>query len=129
MATSHHEPSFIVYDGDCPFCRRYVHLLRLRDSVGDVELINARERHPVVANLLDAGYDLNEGIAFVQGANVYFAEDAMTRLALSSTPSGWFNRLNARLLSSPTVSRAAYPILKTGRSLVLRLLGRGPIRH
>ncbi|MFT5932039.1 MAG: putative DCC family thiol-disulfide oxidoreductase YuxK, partial [Hyphomonas sp.] len=40
--------TFIVYDGDCPFCSEYVKLLRLRDAIGPVSLVNAREDHPAV---------------------------------------------------------------------------------
>ncbi len=29
----------IYYDGQCPFCNRYVQLLRLKESAGDVRLI------------------------------------------------------------------------------------------
>ena len=33
----------IVYDGDCPFCSRYVKLVRLREALGSVDLVNARD--------------------------------------------------------------------------------------
>ncbi len=32
----------ILYDGQCPFCRRYTDLLRLRQSVGEVRLVDLR---------------------------------------------------------------------------------------
>jgi len=48
-------------------------------------------------------------------------------LALLSTPSSGFNRLNAALFRSPTASRLLYPVLRAGRNAVLRLLGRGKI--
>ena len=41
----------IVYDGQCPFCSRYVELVRLRQSLGQVRLINAREGGPLVDEL------------------------------------------------------------------------------
>ena len=41
-------PTTIVYDGDCPFCSRYVALVRLREAVGQVVLANARDGGPVV---------------------------------------------------------------------------------
>ena len=33
----------IVYDGDCPFCSRYVEFSRIRSMFGNVRLVNARE--------------------------------------------------------------------------------------
>ena len=40
--------TWIVYDGECPFCTQYVKLMRLRETVGIVKPLNAREDHPVV---------------------------------------------------------------------------------
>jgi hypothetical protein len=37
---------------------------------------------------------------------------------------GWFNKLNATIFSSPKISAALYPLMKQGRAVVLRLLGR-----
>ena len=36
----------IFYDGQCPFCRRYVRLLELRSEIGDIALIDARSDDP-----------------------------------------------------------------------------------
>ena len=58
--------SYLVYDGECPFCSRYVRLLRLRAAVGAVELVDARTDHPMVSYLYDLGIDLDEGMALVQ---------------------------------------------------------------
>lgn len=118
------KPNILVYDGDCPFCSRYVKLLRLKESIGPVELINARTDHTVVRRLIASGYDLDEGIVLIQGDDIYFGDQCMTRLAVLSTPIGVFNRLNAAILSSPRISAFAYPILKAGRRIVLRILGR-----
>lgn len=114
----------VVYDGDCPFCSRYVALVRLRDSVGPVRLVNAREPDPLVADLRRQGYDLDEGMILLYGGRTYHGADCITMLAMLSTPVGPFNRLNAAIFRSPTASRLLYPVLRTGRNAVLRLLGR-----
>ena len=36
--------TFIVYDGDCPFCRSYVSLMKLREAVGKVTLVEPADR-------------------------------------------------------------------------------------
>ena len=121
--------AWIVYDGQCPFCSRYVHLLRLRDSLGEVRLINARDGGPIVDEMQRAGVDLDEGMVLKLNDRLYHGHDCMHLLALLSTPSGWFNRINAALFRSRRAARLFYPVLRTGRNGVLRLLGRSKIRQ
>jgi len=47
--------AWIVYDGDCPFCSRYVRLVRLRDAIGPVALVNARDGGELVDEIRAAG--------------------------------------------------------------------------
>ena len=121
--------AWIVYDGQCPFCSRYVQLLRLRDSLGEVRLINARDGGPVVEEMQRAGVDLDEGMVLKLDGQLYHGHDCIHVLALLSTPSGPFNRINAALFRSPRAARLLYPILRAGRNGVLRLLGRSKIRQ
>lgn len=117
----------IVYDGDCPFCSNYVHFLRLKRSIGTVNLVDARSGDAVVQHVRAAGFDLNDGMALVDGETIYFGDECIHRLALMSTPSGIFNRVNAAIFKSTTLSALLYPILRMGRNATLRLLGRDPI--
>ncbi|UIY31430.1 DUF393 domain-containing protein (plasmid) [Neorhizobium galegae] len=57
----------IIYDGECPFCSQYVKLLKLRDAVGKVELVNARDKHPAVDIVRSAGVVLDNTMAILQG--------------------------------------------------------------
>ncbi len=122
------EPSYIVYDGECPFCSNYVSLIRIRDVAGPVELINARSHHPIVDKLLNDGYDLDEGMAFVSGDTVYYGEECINKLALMSTPSTFFNRLNGLVFRHRTLSKMLYPIMRFGRNTTLKILGRRSIK-
>ncbi len=115
---------YIVYDGECPFCSRYVKMLRLRAVVGRVELVDARSDHPVVALLHERQIDLDEGMAFVQNGRISYGYECIHKIALLTTPSGIFNRLTAWIFRSATVSRLLYPILLFGRNTTLKLLGR-----
>ena len=118
----------LVYDGECPFCTRYVTLMRLRESAGTVQLLNARDPHPFVEELLEAGFDLDDGMVLKSGSNIYHGDRAIHALALMSGRVGWFNRLNFLVFRSPMLSRWLYPLLRAGRNATLRLLGRSRIR-
>jgi predicted DCC family thiol-disulfide oxidoreductase YuxK len=117
----------IVYDGECPFCTRYVALLRLRDAVGSVQLLNARDGGPVVDALRRRGIDLDEGMVLMMDGQVYHGAECIHRLALLTTSSNTFNRINAWVFRSQTTSAFLYPVLRAGRNAVLRLLGRRKI--
>jgi predicted DCC family thiol-disulfide oxidoreductase YuxK len=119
--------AWLVYDGDCPFCSRYVQYLRLRQAAGPVRLVNAREGGPLVDELQRAGLDLDNGMVLKLGGRYYHGADCIHALALLSSGSGLFNRINARVFRSPQLSRVLYPVLRAGRNTALRLLGRTKI--
>lgn len=113
----------IIYDGDCPFCRRYVELLRLRESAGTVELINARERPDLTRQFRLEGIPLDEGMVVRMGGKTWHGADALHVLALLSTPSGFFNRVNRFIFRWKLLSFVLYPLLRMGRSVTLAILG------
>jgi predicted DCC family thiol-disulfide oxidoreductase YuxK len=117
----------VVYDGECPFCSNYVRVLTLRESAGAVHLVDARGKPTLAARLRSDGYDLNQGMVALYGATIYFGADCVNLLALLSTPSGLFNRINGAVFRSRTLSRLLYPVLRCGRNLTLRLMGRSRI--
>lgn len=118
---------WIVYDGECPFCTNYVKYMKLKATLGEVRLVNARDGGEVVERVVAAGYDLDEGMALVDGGNIYHGADCMNRLALMSTQSDLVNRINASIFRSRTLSRVLYPALRAGRNATLFLMGRKPI--
>jgi predicted DCC family thiol-disulfide oxidoreductase YuxK len=124
--------TLIIYDGACPFCRAYVRLLRLRQAIGPVELLSAREADPRIAQYQQQGYELDQGMLVVMSGVVHAGADAMQVLALCSTPAGWFNRCNRLVFSSACLSRWFYPVLRAGRRLALLVRGTpliGKSRH
>ncbi len=110
----------IVYDGECPFCSAYVKMVRLKDTVGKVELIDAREQdHPRVKQLLDANFDLDEGMAVFYDDRIHHGADAVNMITLMSTKSHVFKVF----FSSKTMSAVLYPVLRFGRNTALFFKG------
>lgn len=114
----------VIYDGDCPFCSRYVSHVRLRDVVEKLEYVNARDGGAIVAAAEQRGFDLNDGMLVVMDGVYHHGADAVQVLAMLSSPISVFSRINARMFRSRTVSRLLYPVLRFGRNANLRLLGR-----
>ena len=121
------DPALIVYDGDCIFCQNYVRLLRLRQTVGPVELVDARSGDPRAARYWAQGRDLDQGMLFVYNGRVYHGADAVHVLAGLSGPVSWFNRMNRFVFASRTASAILYPLLKFGRRMTLLARGKEPL--
>lgn len=117
----------IVYDGDCPFCSAYVNLARLKKTVGAPTLLNARKRPDLVEALAKSGVSLDEGMAVYYQGQIYAGGEAMYVLALLTTPVDFANRLTAALLGRRGLALWVYPLLRTGRNLLLRLRNRPPL--
>lgn len=120
--------NWLLYDGECPFCSRYVRHVRLREAIGPIMLANAREHAPLLEEVRRLGFDVDTGMVLKLDGNYYHGADCIHALALLTTPSGWFNRLNSLVFKSSTAAKVLYPVLRTGRNLTLRLLGRARLQ-
>ena len=120
--------NWIIYDGECPFCSRYVKLIRLEETIGDVRLIDARKNPPELNLLKEQNLDINRGMAIFLNDQLYFGADCINRLALLSSPIGLVNKLNYYIFKTPLISRILYPVLRIGRNIVIHLLSKGFIK-
>jgi len=114
----------IIYDGDCPFCSAYIRLVRLREAVGGVELVDARAHPDLVRDFQARGVDLNETMVVRYAGQLYAGADAIHLLSVLSSESGRANRFLARIFRNDRRARHLYPWLRAGRNLTLKLLGR-----
>ncbi|GAA0413660.1 DUF393 domain-containing protein [Massilia aurea] len=119
--------NFLLYDGDCPFCNRYMQKVRLERALAHFVMMNARDAPALVKALRGVGLDINAGMILSVDGKLFHGAECMQRLALMSTRSSWFNKLTASIFSRPRAARILYPLLVTGRNASLYLLGRGPI--
>lgn len=131
VAAPQAEGIVVIYDGDCPFCSQYVKMTRLRESVGKVVLVNARdpdlEVQREVQRVTNLGFDLNDGMAAVYRGQIYHGHHCLNLIAGLTTASGPFNRLNALIFRNKRTSQFLYPLLRAGRNATLRALGRSKI--
>lgn len=117
----------IIYDGDCPFCRAYTRMLRLRQLGVSVEMLSARTDDPRILAYWQQGYDLNAGMLVDLNNQVYAGADAMQVLASCSSGSDLFNRLHYAIFSRRRFAALLYPLLKLGRRITLLLLRVPPL--
>lgn len=120
---------WLVYDGECPLCSNYAQFLKLKQTVKELTLIDARQGGPVVEEVRSLPHDLNEGMVAVVDGRYYIGHEALNVLARLAESRGVFNRFNRVAFSSPVAARLGYPWLKLGRWLALKLKGVAPINH
>lgn len=117
----------LVYDRQCPVCDIYCHALQ-SDKV-PLRLIDARTSPTLLQQITARGIDIDQNMVLKIDNRLYAGPEAIHRLALLTTSSSLFNRINARLFRSERRARALYPILRRGRNLLLRLLRRTKINN
>jgi predicted DCC family thiol-disulfide oxidoreductase YuxK len=123
------EAILLVYDKQCPVCDNYCQLVHIRETVGDLKLVDARESSAVMDEITAQGLDIDQGMVLKMGDRLYYGSDAIHALALISSRSGIFNRLNYWMFKSRTLSYLFYPILRFFRNLLLKLLRRTKINN
>jgi predicted DCC family thiol-disulfide oxidoreductase YuxK len=119
----------LIYDKECPACHFYCQVVRIRQSVGELVLIDAREHPEVLKEITAQGLDIDQGMVLKMAGQLYYGTDAIHLLALLSGRSGVFNRLNYWLFSSKKVAALLYPILRSCRNVLLKILGKTKINN
>ena len=119
----------LVYDTQCPACHYYCQLVRIRESVGQLRLVDAREPSEVMNEITAAGLDIDQGMVLKMGGAMYYGSDAIHMLSLLGVSSGFFNRINYWAFRSETVSKVLYPILRFFRNRLLKVLGKTKINN
>jgi predicted DCC family thiol-disulfide oxidoreductase YuxK len=123
------EKILLVYDRECPACNAYCQVVKIRESVGDLQIVDARENSAVMNEITAQGLDIDQGMVLKMGGQFYYGSNAIHTLALIGSRSGVFNRLNYRIFKSETASSILYPILRFCRNLLLKILGKTKINN
>ena len=123
------EEILLVYDRECPACNAYCQVVNIRESVGDLRIVDAREDSEVMKEITSRGLDIDQGMVLKMGGQLYYGADAIHALALIGSRSGILNRMNYWMFKSKTVSSVLYPILRFCRNLLLKILGKTKINN
>ena len=123
------EPILLVYDKQCPACDFYCSLVRVRADVGELKLVDARDKGPVMDEITALGLDIDQGMVLKVGTQLFYGSDAIHALSLMSTRTGFFNRFAYWTFRSRASSRILYPVLKTLRNILLKVLGKTKINN
>ena len=119
----------LVYDKECPVCDAYCRVVRIRESVGELRLMNARENTAVMGDITRQGFDIDQGMVLKVDGVLYYGADAIHALSLMSSASGAFNRINHWIFRSKSRSRLLYPLLRSGRNVLLKALRKTKINN
>ena len=120
---------FLVYDKECPACNYYSNLVRIRESVGNLILVDARQPSELMDDITAAKLDIDQGMVLIVGDHMYYGADAIHALSIMSSRSGIVNRLFYWCFKSKAVSSVVYPILRAGRNLLLKCKGKTKINN
>lgn len=120
---------FLVYDKECPACDLYCKLVRIRESIGNLILVDARNPSSFMDEITAAGLDIDQGMVLVVGDRMYYGADAIHTLSIMGTRSGVFNRLAYWCFKSRAASRIVYPLLRSCRNLLLKILRKTKINN
>ncbi len=121
------EQAWLVYDGACPMCKNYALYLDVQTVIGELHLVNAREDSPLLEEIRNLPYNLNNGMVLKIHGRYYFGSDALHVLALFSRKHGMFSLVNRLLFSTLGTAWLGYPLLAFGRRLLLKFKGVSPI--
>ena len=113
----------VVYDHQCPICRRVVTASRLRQRGARLELLDRRSApvHNVQGQDLST-VNFEAGFVVIVDGRVYHAAEAAHVLAVLTEPTGILFRLFQGLASTQNRSRLWYPVMRMGRGMLLWIL-------
>jgi predicted DCC family thiol-disulfide oxidoreductase YuxK len=117
---------YVLYDGACPFCSRYVAAAGLAER-DDIALVDARTRPDLVAEHAAAGRAIDEGMVVAIGGVIHYGASATRKIAEIGRPATPARRFLLWLVGMAPWSTALYPVLAAVRRWLLRILGRPPI--
>tara|TARA_Y100000589_G_C26785221_1_gene479452 strand:- start:62 stop:445 length:384 start_codon:yes stop_codon:yes gene_type:complete len=109
-----------IYDGKCPFCNHFAELLELKSKINNISILDGRENHELIRDLLIKGYDLNNGAILLKDKEIYHGPEAINTICkLIKDPSSKLLDILSRTFKSKRRTKIIFPFLVRARRLVL----------
>lgn len=116
--------TFLLYDGECPFCSVYTRKSLFETRGGrPLTLIDANRVPDLVAELRREGYDIDVGMILVLEGRRHQGVAAMMAFKTMTGGTDWFNRFARWLSSNPKRVRILYPWFRRLRGVALWMKG------
>lgn len=112
----------IAYDGDCPFCKNYIAMLRLRDLDINLELIDLRQHNDWIIKLNNKSMNPNDGIYVKIDSAEYHGAQAMAVLSTITTSNHILNKILKWCFKNQKIGAVTYTTMKFGRIVTLKTL-------
>tara|TARA_Y100000589_G_scaffold189220_1_gene179098 strand:+ start:125 stop:508 length:384 start_codon:yes stop_codon:yes gene_type:complete len=109
-----------IYDGECPFCNHFAELLELKSEIKNISILDGRKNPQLIKNLLNKGYDLDNGAILLKEKDIFHGADAINTICkLIKKPSSKFLEILSKTFKSSERTRFIFPFLVRARRLTL----------
>jgi len=109
-----------IYDGECPFCNHFAELLELKSKIKKISIIDGRKNPELIKDLLQKGYDIDNGAVLYKGKEIYHGSGAINEVCKEIIdPSSNLLRLLSIIFKSNTRTKIIFPFLLRARRLSL----------
>ncbi len=109
----------LIYDGECPFCDKFVELMQLKHAMPLLILHNARIDNQLTNALYSNDYDLNKGMVLIYKEQIFYGDKCIHKLSQLIEKNNFFNKIIYICFRNQLVAKVLYPILRSGRYLWL----------
>ena len=114
-----------IYDGECPFCNHFAHLLELKSSLPEFEIVNGRKNLPLLTQLYNLGYDLNKGAILINNSKIMHGSEAINWICSEiKEPNDSLLEVLRIIFTSSKRTDFLFPFLLWGRRISLTFKGK-----
>ena len=99
-------------------------MYRIKETAGEVDLINIRTRPDLIADVRSRGYEINDGMIAIWDGKYYYGPDSVALMSMLSADRGAFAWMNRKMFGNPRTAARIYPWMVKGRKAALKLMGR-----
>ncbi len=119
----------LVYDHQCSICDTYCRRVHIRETEGELHLVNARLPGRLMEEVTASGLDIDQGLVLKIDSDLYYGSEAIHRLSLLSDAADPFNWLTYWTFHSQRLAHILYPILRSAHNLLLKIQRKSKVNN